>query len=193
MAATKDHMRNRILVAEQKFATNNPDLMLSTLALESQANRVISRAAFKKMIQPRTCAHVGLSSGRVCVPRVEVKGAEYWTIKLSGKPTMLEVFHSMAHAIQNVTVTGLSGWPSGQIHDVEFVKLYLDLVRRFYNNRSDPAMMKTVKGYLLDEKVKTSTKSPEAREKARAAWHKRRLPTVREQLLKMREELQDEV
>lgn len=195
MAAPKDHMRNRIYAAERAFAQEHPEQVKTALHLESHLMGVVRRVPFKKMIAPRSCTKIYIErGGRICVPTVTVSGSEYWTIKVGNndQATLLDVFHTMAHGILNVTLR--NGWPGGLIHDVEFVKLYLDLVRRFYSDTADPAMMKEVKRHLIAQKVKTSTKSPEARAKARAAWHeKRTLPTVREQLLKMREELQAEV
>lgn len=194
MAAPKDHVRNKIYAAEQSFAADHPDQVVnSVFDMEARTQKVIRRVPFMKMILPRVCSRVFVERGmHRCPPTIEVRGSEVWTINVSNSPTMLEVFHSLAHGILDVRMSPIS-FPPGLIHDVEFVKLYLDLVRRFYDPTASPQRMKEVKGYLLDQKVKTSEKSPEARAAAKARWfEKNKLPSVREQLLKMREELRED-
>lgn len=192
--AKKDFMRNRVYEAEAKWAVDHPDDVQPPLNLESFGRRVVTKKAFKNLIAPRSCSvvHVEHRAYR-CVPEIFVSGSERWTIKVPGQTTRMDVLHSMAHGIQNVFMLQGGYWPGGQIHDPEFVKLYLALVRRFYMPYTDEAVKSEFKKYLIAAKVKTSTRnlSPEAQEAAsnrlREAVH---TPRIHNELTEMLEGLQ---
>src|SRR5690348_5403534 len=69
----------------------------------------------------------------------------------------MEILHLFAHIVQP---------PDSAMHKGEFGKIFLTLVESVY----DAEMKRKVKDILIEHNIKTSTRSPETRQKQAAAW-----------------------
>lgn len=178
-----NNVRSRIAAAESDFIAFLPDKQAhSILALEAYARNIAKRSWWGKQVKGANFVlAVEFDSRRTnftagCVPGAS--GAHRSIRVDSNTSTKLHVLHSMAHIIRETQRSD-----DTILHDTEFVKIYLELVRRFTHGYTiDDDLKRAFKKCLIDRGVKTKTVSAEGKERQRAAHLVRSMPSE-EQLL----------
>lgn len=182
MPRTRDVMRNRIIEAENRYVSAKGLKAQNLPTLQGFARSITQRAWWKKQ---------KVNSSAPLTVEFDTRRSNYSNgccpsgmsiLVDSNSSTRLHVLHSMAH----ILLMGQKGnHQHGEpMHGVDFVQVYLELVRRYI----DPTMQindmekRNLKACFLDAKVKTKTVSDATREKQRAAAVVKAMPT-REDLL----------
>jgi hypothetical protein len=198
----KDFQRNKIYTAENQWEKAHQEEVLSRDEMQVWLNRLVKRVQFQKL-QTKNVVKLTCDLGSNCLPCRGDNGE--WlldamrtsaTVGAFQVPhTKMRALHSLAHLIDSEHAafrTYSVEWRAGQIHHPGFVKIFLDLVRRFYCDVQDPGVAQEFKRYLLNNKVKTSTKSPEAREAAKERYRQKKVVSIREEIAAMLRELNGE-
>lgn len=173
MGAIRDTNRGRIDQAEESLVASKVVREISVKEAEYFANAVAKRAWFAKQAGKATftvsVSHSRDGTGNDCEPSSWAKTQHEILLHPRGI-TRLAVLHSMAHILVPHNYKEVA-------HSTEFVKAYLEMVRRYHNDKIDENFKKVFKKTLMACGVKTKIVSEQTREKQRAAWVKRMTPT----------------
>lgn len=188
IVAIRDMQRSRVYKAEEWLklhyggTTGRSVRVLQPYELQAFVDNIVGRSYWKNTAnvgQPITLKeayHRQTQNG--CVPQVTNYAATIYID--SGHQTKLDVLHSMAHLMRGKT-------PIGDVHDAQFAKYYIELVRRFFNGYIDEDFKRVFKKALIDHGVKTKVVSAATREKQRDAYIARMTPTPEDLVRSLRE------
>ena len=173
----RDTQRNRIYRAETAYHT----LGLEPLwKLEKFVADIQRRAWWKHQQVPPVVIHE-YSYNYGCIPDFH-KSTTDISLHLPDELTRIHVLHRLAHVLM-----GPKHSASDTPHDPEFVKMYLELMRRFYiGGGINEDVKREFKKALRAENVKTKVVSEETKAKQRAAMVKRMTPTEDDLLATLR-------
>jgi len=182
MGRQRDTNRTRIEQAERDMLTSGFISTVTLKEVQAFANNVVKRAWFAKQFGKPTINVVADYDRGNYTNGCEPKSWSNTSIEIRvhpGEITRLAVLHSMAHLIVP--------HKHGEVpHTTEWVKAYLELVRRYHNGKIDEDFKRSFKQALMAHGVKTKVISEATREKQRDAWVRRMTPSEDDLLATLR-------
>lgn len=116
-----------------------------------------------------------------CSPSLSnVNGIHSYSIYAQLPTHRLGILHQATHVLTN-----------SADHDIKFVKMYLELVKRFHGNTMSQETMRGFKKELIAQGVKTKEVSAETKDKMRDAWLLRNKVPTREELIALHREVME--
>lgn len=188
MGRVRDTNRSRIEQVEADMMAHCSSVINITPAGANKfAQHTIKRSWIQKQLKTKVDVEVVVDFARTsytngCEPKTH-DGTTYTINVAPNMITKLHILHSIAHLLNPRSYGEVS-------HDTQFVKTYLELVRRFFNGQIDEDIKRRFKRSLMEHGVKTKEVSEATREKQRAAWIRRMTPTE-DQLLETLRALED--
>lgn len=173
----RDTQRNRIYRAEAAYHTQGLEPFWK---LEKFLANIQRRSWWKSFGVPPVDVS-GYSYNYGCIPDFHPNSVSI-SLQEPNELTRIHVLHRLAHVL-----CGKDHSQSDTPHDPEFVKMYLELMRRYYTDGPiDEQVKRDFKKALRAENVKTKVVSEETKAKQRAAMVQRMTPTEEDLLATLR-------